>query len=323
MKGIWITWEFQRRNIGISNAVDFPLYQFNIQSCRTVRYIKSLIASYMAINSESPRIVVAQNPSILLALFVILYSTIKGYHPVIDAHNSGIYPLESRSRILMKLSKWLQRHASLTIVTNKALENAVKENGGSAFVLPDAIPSIPAKLKRLQLKGEKNLTCICTYNEDEPYQEIIKAANLLPNGVHVYFTGKFKGKIDPRNQHDNVHFTGFIPEHEYWELLYSSDIIIDLTLRENCLVCGAYEAVSLNKPLILSNTDALRNFFSKGCVYTNPNQNDIYKAMIEAIHNIENLQNDMKNMKMEIEVKWKEKISELKSKLSTLDQITL
>jgi glycosyltransferase involved in cell wall biosynthesis len=238
---------------------------------------------------------------------------------VIDAHNSGIYPFENKSRLLRSISCWLQRNAALTIVTNKTLKDFVEKNGGTAFVLPDAIPSTPNNLKRKKLKGDINLTCICTFNEDEPYWEIIKAARLLSTDIHIYFTGKFEGKISSKEVPDNVHLTGFIPESEYWDLLYSSDIIIDLTLREDCLVCGAYEGIALEKPLILSNTNALKEYFSKGSIYADPFEKDIYKAIQASIQDMENLQKDIKLLKVELEESWLEKISQLKNKINTLD----
>ncbi len=318
MKGIWVTWELQRRNIGLSAAIGFPLYQISIQSNRVIRYLKSIIATYRAIRSESPNIVVAQNPSIVLALFVILYSKIGRYRPVIDAHNSGIYPLEGRSTLLWKLSCWLQRRAALTIVTNQTLKDVVESNGGKAFILPDAVPNKLSNMTGTKLKGEKNLTCICTFSADEPYLEILKAASSLPNNIHVYFTGKFVGKIDPKNLADNVHLTGFISEVDYWNLLYSSDIIIDLTLRENCLVCGAYEAIALGKPLILSNTVATKKYFSKGCIYVDPFKDAICMAMQESLNNIESLRIEIQVLKMEIHDTWIELVSQIKDEFNMM-----
>jgi len=318
LDGIWVTWELQRRNIGISDSLGFPLYEINISSCKLMRYLKSIIHTFKVINIANPTIVVAQNPSIVLSFFVILYSNIKNYCPIIDSHNSGIYPLEGKSKILMAFSRWIQRHATLTIVTNKPLGDIVRRNGGKYFILPDAIPQIPKNLKQKKLEGNINITCICTFKEDEPYGEILKAAHQLPADIHIYFTGRFEGKIDPNNYQKNIHFTGFIPDHEYLELLNSSDIIIDLTLRDNCLVCGAYEALAFNKPIVLSNTNELKNYFSKGCIYTNPNHTDINKAIMEAIRNIDILREDIKILKLEIETQWKEKISDLKNILTKL-----
>ena len=316
MKGIWFTWEHQRRNLGISSALDFPLHQFDIHCNLTIRYLKSIHATYRTIKNEEPSIVVAQNPSLILALFVILYHKVGRYYPIIDAHNSGIYPFEGKSKIICSLANWLQQRASLTIVTNPMLKKIVEHNGGSAFVLPDAIPHIPEKLTNLQLEGKINLTCICTYSKDEPYREVIEASRLLPSEIHIYITGKNRGDINTTTLPDNVHLTGFIPEKTYWDQLSSSDVIIDLTLREDCLVCGAYEGVALGKPLILSNTNALKKYFSKGCVYTSPQKNDIYRAIIKATQNIKKLQEEIAALEKELKLDWQNRLSQLKFALN-------
>jgi hypothetical protein len=44
--------------------------------------------------------------------------------------------------------------------------------------------------------------------------------------------------------------------------------VIDLSTRERCLLCGAYEAVAAGKPMILSRTRTLMDYFTRGAVFT-------------------------------------------------------
>jgi trehalose-6-phosphate synthase len=159
-----------------------------------------------------------------------------------------------------------------------------------------------------------NLACICTFCEDEPYQEIIQAATLTTNDVAIYFTGKYEGKIDTTNIPLNVKLLGFLSEDEYWSLLASSDIIIDLTLRENCLVCGAYEGVAMAKPLLLSDTAALKSYFTQGCIYVKATQkNSIAQGIDIAIKNHGKLKEEITELKIKLGQDWGEKISTLKT----------
>jgi len=282
VKGIWLTWEIQRRNKGISAALKWPLYEITFSGSRFKRYLYSSLATIRIIKTEKPQVVVAQNPSIVLALLVVLLGWLFKYRTVIDAHNSGICPLEGKSKFLMLVAKWLQCNADLTIVTNDQLRSTVESNGGKAIVMPDMLPEAPPT-RANPLSGRFNLAYICTYSKDEPYKEVVKAAANLPKDVHIHITGRYNGKIDENNVPENVKLLGFISDEQYWDLLSSVDVIIDLTLRENCLVCGAYEAVSKGKPLILSDTKALRNYFSKGCVYVQPDSDSIYNGIICAL----------------------------------------
>ena len=314
MRGLWITWEFQRRNRGISRSLGWPLYEIDIKTSKLVRYVKSVIRTISAIRKETPDVIATQNPSILLATLNIFLKGIFGYKAIIDAHNSGIYPLEGRSKILMVVSRWLQRQADLTIVTNEALSLAVRSNGGRPFILPDKIPLVP-QVECIPLKGKVNILYICTFSEDEPYREVLKAAKLAPKEVVIYFTGRHEGKIPEGEVPENVELLGFIPERMYWSMIKSVDIVMDLTLREGCLVCGAYEGIAGDKPLILSNTEALRNYFSKGCIYVLPNAKEIANGIVEAKDKIERLKKDIKQLKKDLNKKWQEQLEQLQRQI--------
>jgi glycosyltransferase involved in cell wall biosynthesis len=162
------------------------------------------------------------------------------------------------------LLRLIHRRADLTIVTNEPLRQIVEGHGGRAFVLPDRIPALNhAALEPAVEKREGQVVFICSFAEDEPYEEVIKAGAILEEGMLLHITGSphrlREGVL--RNLPANVRLTGFLPENDYLDLLRRADVLMDLTTREDCLVCGAYEAVALGKPLVLSDTRALRNHF--------------------------------------------------------------
>ena len=66
----------------------------------------------------------------------------------------------------------------------------------------------------------------------------------------------------------NVRLTGYLPRADYENLLRSVDAVMVLTSAEENLVCGGYEAVAAGKPLILSDTGALRELYGRGVVFT-------------------------------------------------------
>lgn len=318
MKGVWITWEHQRRNIGISSALGWDFYEINydrIERVTLIRYLLSILDTVRVLIKKKPEIVIAQNPSIILAVLIVLLKRVFSYKAVIDAHNSGLFPFEERFAFFMYISRMLQKFADLTLVTNEALKKYVVSNRGKAFVLPDMVPDIQVT-GSYTLSGEINIVFICTYAEDEPYLEVIKAARLLPENIFLYFTGKYEGKVNVESKSANVRLLGFVPEEEYWPLLASADIIMDLTLREDCLVCGAYEGVALEKPLILSNTAALKNYFKKGCIYVDPNAPSIAEGIVEAIENREVLISDIKHLRVLMKREWDNSLHRLQDILT-------
>jgi glycosyltransferase involved in cell wall biosynthesis len=318
MKGVWIAWENHRRNKGISKALGWKLYEivYNDKS-KLYRYIASIIKTVSIILKEKPKFVSAQNPSKVLAFVILFFKKILGYKAIIDAHNRGIFPREGKSKILMFLSQFFQKNADLTIVTNRGLKSVVEFHGGKSFILPDKLPAVP-ELDSKKLAGKINIAFICTFDVDEPYLEVINSARSIPDDIVIYFTGKYEGRVDIESLPSNVVLLGFVPDDAYWSLLLSVDIIIDLTLRENCLVCGAYEGVALGKPLILSDTKILRSYFRQGCIYVKPTSDLIAEGIMSAVKHKDLLEKEMTNLIIVLEKEWTNRLLKFKKLICLL-----
>jgi glycosyltransferase involved in cell wall biosynthesis len=93
---------------------------------------------------------------------------------------------------------------------------------------------------------------------------------LLEKNTVIYISGNPKSHIEKIKAEipDNVVPMGYLPEEEYLRMMSSCDLILDLTTREDCLVCGAYEALGMGKPMLLSDTAVNREYFRKGVLYT-------------------------------------------------------
>ena len=225
---------------------------------------------------------------------------------IVDTHNASISP----DSILVKkhgfLFKYFQHKADLTIVTNKSLADLVAHNGGKPFTLPDKLPVMLPAAKQIKLEGKYNIVYTCSFNSDEPYMEVINCARNLPEDVLIYITGNFKKqkRIGVVNLPPQIIFTGFLSENDYWQLLYAADIMIVLTKRENCLVCGGYEAIAIGKPLILSDRKILREYFYKGTIFTANRSELISDTIFRGIKGIDKLQADVKELKQELDVTW-------------------
>jgi glycosyltransferase involved in cell wall biosynthesis len=281
---IWISWETQRRNRSLSNRVNAQLFEIDLNLPAWRRYPLAIRQTIALLNREKPRIIFAQNPSMVLACLAIIYANLLDRKVVIDAHNAGLFPAEGRYRLLNWLASKLFRWTTITIVSNSELVSHVRRLNGNAIAIPDPIPEIPEPAQPSPLRGDFNVLFICSWADDEPYLEVLRAAALVRRGTCIYITGNSKGKEQQLNAPvpDNAVFTGFIQEQEFNSMLFSCDAVIVLTTRENCLLCGAYEGVAAGKPLILSNTRALRNHFCKGSVFTDNTADSIAEAIESA-----------------------------------------
>jgi len=57
--------------------------------------------------------------------------------------------------------------------------------------------------------------------------------------------------------------------------------VLTLTTRDHTMLCGAYEAIYLGTPVILSNWPILQESFDKGAVHVDNRAADIVRAVRE------------------------------------------
>lgn len=303
---LWISWQKHRRTREICGYFPLPLHELIHGGAKLLRYPALIVRTTLLILQSRPRILFVQNPSIVLAFYATLLRPVACYRLIVDAHNEAVEPHNYPNRIVRGIARFILRHADFTIVTNKYLAQLVEAAGGRALVLPDRLPQVPPGIIRAHDGGERfDVVLIATYAKDEPVEEIIEAAGADPS-IRLRITGNPKRFLATRNGPvpDNVEFTGFLSDGDYWRLLRGAGVIIDLTLKDNCLVCGAYEGVAAGVPLILSGNMATRELFRRGVIYTEPGVQHIRVALAKARANHATLALEIAKLKAELEAEW-------------------
>jgi glycosyltransferase involved in cell wall biosynthesis len=119
---------------------------------------------------------------------------------------------------------------------------------------------------------------------DEPYQAAFDACSCLePLGFTLFVSGNYRrAGVEPA-RFPWVRFLGYVSEAQYYAYLASCAVAMDLTTLEDCLLCGAYEAVAAAKPLVISNTRALADYFGATVVLTE-NAPEAIAASIQRAH---------------------------------------
>jgi glycosyltransferase involved in cell wall biosynthesis len=132
--------------------------------------------------------------------------------------------------------------------------------------------------------------------------------------VTVYFSGNpVRPAVDWRiGAPANVKFTGFLPMHDYVDTIFSADIVVVLTTVDHCLLCGCYEAVAAEKPLITSDTAALRRHFF-GAEFVHHDVGSLATGIRRVLANPEHFRAQSKVMRTELTVEWKRQFSELEA----------
>jgi glycosyltransferase involved in cell wall biosynthesis len=229
---------------------------------------------------------------------------------VIDS-DTGAFYYPWGTGFLLVLQKYLCRNAITTLVTNKHLSDIVGSWGGNSFVIEDPLPDFPKCNKSCHHQNYR-ITLINTFSPDEPFDAFVTAAREVPD-AHFSITGDIS-KAPPellRNKPQNVVFTGFLPDEDYIALLKKSDIIAVLCTKDYTLNCGAYEAVSMQKPLILSDFQVLKDHFRLGSVFVDNSPQSIVSGIRNAMALNAKLSDEMRELKMMLEKEWDKKFLDL------------
>jgi glycosyltransferase involved in cell wall biosynthesis len=296
MSTLALTWIDQRRTEELCAALDLPLVVLKSRWRGPLRYLLLCARTVNVLVRSRARVLLVQNPSLVLAILALLLRPLLGYRLVVDAHNEAVEPYINRQRWVRTLSRWVIRRADLTIVSNRQLAALVDGWRGRAFTLPDPIPVPPPAGPARTLEGAFNVVLIATHAPDEPVAQIFEAVR--GSDIRLYVTGnprRMAAEVAARAP-ANVRFTGFLPDADYWALLRAADAVIDLTLMADCLVSGAYEALAVGTPMLLSDNRASMELFGGAAAFTDNTVPDIRR-------HLESIRLERDNMRVAVERK--------------------
>lgn len=321
--GLWVTWERHRRSRELADALDVPVVTMVSGLPYLPRILLLGLKTVFLLIRRRPRLLFVQNPSLALAALACVLKPLCGYALVVDRHSNFVIrtlnPSRPVKRIFDALSRFTVRRADLTIVTNSPLRDLAAGWGGRGFVLEDRLPDLGAGDPVATSDGA-DAVFICTFSSDEPVAAVIEAARLLPHGVTVHITGDSR-RCDPglvEAAPPNVRFTGFLPEREYVGLLRACDLVLALTDRPHTMLCGAYEAVSAGKPMVISNHRAMTGYFSRGAFPTDNSPADIAASITAVLDHAEGLAAAVAVLKTDLERSWRSRFAELEAELDRL-----
>jgi glycosyltransferase involved in cell wall biosynthesis len=284
MTAIWLTWEIQRRNRSLAAAVGATLHELHCPGGRLKRYLSQIPRTFRLVRKVRPDVIYYQNPSLILAALLTTLKALRLTRARLigDFHNAGVHPPAARW-----LVPWIVRHSDLVIVSNSNLEPQIQAMGGRTLSLPDPIPHFEVEAPSREDGGAFDVLFICSWASDEPIVEVLKAAQVIAReqpGIVVSITGRPKlekvGWLEAVPA--NVRLTGFLSEHDFERRVLGAQVVLDLTTRADCMVCGAYEAVSAGVPMVLSDNPPTRAYFRKGALFTDNSAASIAAEILRA-----------------------------------------
>lgn len=307
---LWLSWITATRNKSLARVLGVPLVEMKTKKRGLARYIFLTYRTVSLIFRSNARVFVVTNPSVVLAAMMVIYGKLSKNIIVCDTHNVSVIPDTNYKEILQPICNFILKNSDFSILTNNNLVSMAEAMGGSAIAIPDPLPlgfqSVP-----MMFSGTMVVLCICSWAEDEPIDEIFAAGHYLlaqhPD-IQIRITGNpQKRGPTPENLPDNVVLTGFLSDDDFHAQFGQADAIMDLTDREHCLVCGAYEGVAAGRPIIITDSAVSREVFYKGAIYTKNIGRSIANSILQA--------------KLE-RVKLEEDITMLASEMKKREQIT-
>jgi hypothetical protein len=313
---IWLTWEDHRRSRELSKAFGAEYFPIILRQSRYIRYPVLIALTFLKVVKVRPGIIFCQNPSIVLTALLVFLKNFMRFKLIVDRHSNFKFEHEHSKKIKWKLfwylSKLTVKGSDLTIVTNSPLKYLCEEWGGRSEVLPDKLPDMSAPagsyINLIKNIRKRNVMAVTTFSGDEPIDEVIEAASILSTDFEFYLTGNYHKFLKAKGQGyappANVTFTGFISEADYRALMSLVDVVVVLTTKDLILNCGAYEAVSANKPLVLSKTETLMSYFTNGAIFVDLSPQEIADGVFQAWKQSEELKMQSVKLYRELEDSW-------------------
>lgn len=320
----WVS--FQRRADVMKEFWEYSDYyittKFRHKLLKPLDYLIKIIKTINILAFEKPDVVWMQLPPTFMVFVGIAYKRLRRNSVFLigDFHNSALRP------------KWFNfpfvrsalNRIDILVAHNEQVKTELIYKGinkRNVFVLED----MPFSYSTGNSEPVKNTILFpCSFDVDEPLDVVLCAAKELP---HITFniTGNHNGKISPdviKLAPDNVIFTGYLTKKAYDDLFLSSSVILGLTTRDNVQLSVSNEALSADKPMVLSDTTTLRNLFGDAAIFVESlDAKSISMGCVYAVEHTQELHVKTKILKSERKNRWKYQAEKIKRKITDFNAI--
>lgn len=316
-----LTWDPQCRRIeSLARELGASLHVVHVLKYRRpllapFKYPVMAVLTMRLLMSAKPRAIVVVVPPLPSALVAYAYCLMTGAALVIDAQTGAFSdPLWLWSRPVFR---WLCRKALVTTVTNTELHQLLGSWKAPGMVLEDPIPVLAGE-DQPDPSDKIRVVVVNSFANDEPVEETVEAAHQCED-CDFFITGRLANasKSLLGRAGKNVHFTDYLSESAYGSLLRTSDLVVVLCTLDNTMLCGAYEALSIGKPLLTSKWPAMERRFVKGTVFVENTVAGIRDGIRAAIARRAELSEEMRELQTAIAAQQKQDIERFRSLLSS------
>lgn len=230
-----------------------------------LRYVAQFAWTLFVLARTRPAVVYTQHTQPFCSVAALVHRAWRGGCVMTDCHN-GAFTDRRWTRVPMRsVHRWVWRHADLNLVHNDAIARHVTEH----LRIPGEFMTVAGPLRSLpEAAPTATVVCVCSFDADEPLDELLAALGRLPSTVSVCVTGDASRSPvrRPESAGSHVRFTGYLDDEAYERLLAGAGVVVALSTRDLVLMQACTEAVAAGRPLVTSANEVSRSWFGSGAV---------------------------------------------------------
>ncbi|MGD0329229.1 MAG: glycosyltransferase [Nitrososphaeria archaeon] len=320
------------------------VFALNVLTTRSILLAKALGAKLCLIRSSPPYIdlaakindqletvkphsVVVQLPTGPLLLSVLMMKSFKkGFKLIADVH-TGFLTAQfefSKHGILNAPFKGLLEYVDVILLHNETNYFLLpKKLAPKATVLYDPFYTLQELVKDTDCKMDLGLDEYAlfpaSWHPDEPINDLIHMWDSLQISIPLVVTGRPPPRILASIRRlgigKNVFFTGYLDYGAYLGILLNSKFVLSATTSDLDAQCSSFEALACGKPILASNTLALKSVLGDSAVYFDVHQpSSLLDAENVLLSNYQFYRSKVQDKAVELERQIKKTIQEIHDK---------
>lgn len=325
-KNVFIVWkEYQRRVEVMAPYLDVEDFYFHYaweeraKVFKAFSYILKTFNTLKCLFQNKPSLVLVQYPPTPPLYAVALYAWLSGAKYVSDCHMG----VTNAKWVKWPLARRLLAGGRVIVHNEHLMKQTEEELQVKAFVLRDGILEKKSHktggnslLKNLNLSPNTYVIFPCSFAADEPIQEVIDAARLLPEirFVLTWYVEKLAKRIRD-SLPSNITLTGFLKTDDFNCLFANAGAALVLTKYENVQLSGMQEAMAFGIPAVVTDLRTTRFLYKNFPVYVDNTVLSIMHGIKFALQHRANLEHQMDLLRMESEKEFIDQMATLKSAL--------
>jgi hypothetical protein len=263
----------------VGGRVIFLNVLFGKKLAAPLRYAFLALRTLSLLGSHRPRVVLAQNPPIFLAVLLVLTKPLYRFKLIIDHH--AIWSIKTLRQPLLSqgigsLERFASRHADSNMSPNNNWTRELRARGATdAFTYHDFIPKPTTRTQKDREWTAKPLPphrfLVIAAHGGHP-QELLEEEIAAVNGLQDYLlviTGKREklghriARLGPKS---NVIYPGYLDDASYEALKRSADVALSLSTEINTVPHAIHEYLAYGIPIIVLKDSLLRSLFDAAIV---------------------------------------------------------